>query len=150
MELFRITRSAFQKDLTGEGAFQYGGRWNSQGNRMIYTSSRRSLAMLEVLVHWQRPTPPPDYVVVVLFIPDAMVSKNVLYTVPDWRQEQQWSKQEGDNWLKEKTSLLLRVPSVVVPSEANFLVNPLHPDAGSMKIVDVEPFSFDKRLFVFN
>ncbi len=150
MELFRITRSEFKDDLTGEGAFKYGGRWNSPGSRMVYTSSRRSLAMLEILVHWHRPIPPPDYVVVVLFIPDALVGKNLLYTIPDWRQEQQWSRQEGDSWLRDRTSLLLRVPSVVVPAESNFLLNPLHPDANSVKVVDVEPFSFDKRLFVFN
>lgn len=150
MELFRITRSEFQDDLTGEGAYKYGGRWNSPGNRMLYTSSRRSLAMLEILVHWQRPVPPPDYVVVVLFVPDVLVGSNLLYTVPDWRQEQQWSKQEGDNWLSDKSSLLLRVPSVVVPAESNFLLNPLHPDASSVKVIDVEPFGFDKRLFVFN
>ncbi|WP_149243844.1 RES family NAD+ phosphorylase [Dyadobacter sp. 32] len=150
MELFRITRSEFKDDLTGEGAFKYGGRWNSPGSRMLYTSSRRSLAMLEILVHWHRPIPPPDYVVVVLFIPDALVGKNLLYTIPDWRQEQQWSRQEGDSWLRDRTSLLLRVPSVVVPAESNFLLNPLHPDANSVKVVDVEPFSLDKRLFVFN
>lgn len=150
MELFRITRSEFKDDLTGEGAFKYGGRWNSPGSRMVYTSSRRSLAMLEILVHWHRPIPPPDYVVVVLFIPDALVGKNLLYTIPDWRQEQQWSRQEGDSWLRDRASLLLRVPSVVVPAESNFLLNPLHPDANSVKVVDVEPFSFDKRLFVFN
>lgn len=150
MELFRITRSEFKDDLTGEGAFKYGGRWNSPGSRMVYTSSRRSLAMLEILVHWHRPIPPPDYVVVVLFIPDALVGKNLLYTIPDWRQEQHWSRQEGDSWLRDRTSLLLRVPSVVVPAESNFLLNPLHPDANSVKVVDVEPFSFDKRLFVFN
>jgi RES domain-containing protein len=150
MELFRITRSEFQNDLSGEGAYQYGGRWNSPRNRMLYTSSRRSLAMLEILVHWQRPTPPPDYVVVVLFIPDALVVESMPQLIPDWRQDQQWSKDMGDHWLLEKNSLLLRVPSVVVPAESNYLVNPLHKDAAAIRIIDVEPFSFDKRLFVFS
>jgi RES domain-containing protein len=150
MELFRITRSEFQDDLSGEGAYQYGGRWNSPRNRMLYTSSRRSLAMLEILVHWQRPTPPPDYVVVVLFIPDALVVDSRPQVIPDWRQDQQWSKDVGDQWLREAKSLLLRVPSVVVPAESNYLVNPLHPDAAAVRIIDVEPFSFDKRLFVFS
>jgi RES domain-containing protein len=150
MELFRITRSEFRHDLSGEGAYQYGGRWNSPRNRMLYTSSRRSLAMLEILVHWQRPTPPPDYVVVVLFIPDALVSDSIPNIITDWRHNQQWSKEVGDQWLKEKESLLLKVPSVVVPAESNYLINPLHQDASFIKIVDVEPFSFDKRLFVFS
>lgn len=149
MELFRISRSAYQNDLTGEGAFQHGGRWNSPGKRMIYTSSRRSLAMLEILVHWQQPAPPPDYVVVVLFIPDHLVSKNLVYKMPDWQQDQQWSREIGDDWIKTQASLLLRVPSVVVSAESNYLINPMHKDADAVKVIDIEPFGFDKRLFVF-
>jgi RES domain-containing protein len=149
MELFRITRSEFQTDLSGEGAFRYGGRWNTPGNRMIYTSSRRSLAMLEILVHWQQPIPPPNFVVVVFFVPDSLIGNNLLYPIQDWREDHQWSRHEGDEWLTSRRSLMMRVPSVVVPAESNYLINPLHPDAHQVKIIDVEPFTFDTRLFVF-
>lgn len=150
MELFRITRTEYQQDLSGEGAYQYGGRWNSPRNRMLYASSRRSLAMLEILVHWQQPDPPPNYVVVVLFVPDDLVSQNVIHLPYDWRMDQQWSKNAGDQWLQENHTLLLRVPSVVVPTEYNYLINPLHVDAEAIKIINIEPFGFDKRLFVFS
>ena len=105
--------------------------------------------MLEILVHWKQPSPPPDYVVVVMFVPDSLVSKNVLDVGPDWRLDQQWCKEAGDAWLAERKNLLLRVPSVIAPSEANYLINPLHTDAGALKISDVEPFNFDKRIFWF-
>jgi len=147
MELFRITRSEYQNDLSGIGAYRFGGRWNSAGNSMLYTSSRRSLAMLEILVHWQRPTPPPDYVVVVLFVPDTLASTHIPYTSHDWQMEQQWSKDTGDSWLNEKKTLLMRVPSVIVPSEWNYLINADHPDAKSIKVIHIEPFQFDNRLF---
>ena len=147
MELFRITRAEYQNDLSGIGAYRFGGRWNSAGNSMLYASSRRSLAMLEILVHWQRPIPPPDYVVVVLFVPDTLASTHVPYITHDWQVEQQWSKDTGDSWLNEKKTLLMRVPSVVVPSEWNYLINSNHPDAESVKVIHIEPFQFDNRLF---
>ncbi|TLV03055.1 RES family NAD+ phosphorylase [Dyadobacter luticola] len=150
MELFRITRTEFQNDLTGIGAFYHGGRWNSPGNHMLYTSSHRSLAMLEVLVHWSRTVPPPDYVVVVLYVPDPMVNTQAPYMIQDWQEEPHWTKETGDTWLREKRTLLCRVPSVVVKSEFNYLINPMHVNASAIKIVDVEPFEFDKRLYVFS
>ncbi|NIJ54044.1 RES family NAD+ phosphorylase [Dyadobacter arcticus] len=143
-------RSEFQEDLSGIGAFYHGGRWNSPRNYMLYTSSHRSLAMLEVLVHWNKTTPPPNYVIVVLFVPDAMVSTQAPYAVENWQEDQQWTKDTGDEWLSEGRTLLFRVPSVVIKSEHNFLINPLHANASSIKIVDVEPFSFDKRLFILS
>ncbi|KAA0993160.1 RES family NAD+ phosphorylase [Dyadobacter aurulentus] len=147
MELFRISRVAYQDDLTGIGAFRHGGRWNSPGHHMLYTASHRSLAMLEVLVHLNKSIPPPDYVIVVLYIPDAMATVNVPYMVPDWEFEQHWSRDTGDQWITKKTSLLCRVPSIVVQSEYNFLINPAHENAGAIKVVDKEPFEFDTRLF---
>jgi RES domain-containing protein len=114
---------------------------------MLYASSRRSLAMLEILVHWQRPVPPPDYVVVVLYVPDSMARPFVPYMTDEWQDDQQWTRETGDTWLSEAKTLLMRVPSVVVPSEYNFLINPGHPDAESLKVISIEPFNFDSRLF---
>ena len=114
---------------------------------MLYTCSHRSLAMLEILVHWQRPTPPPDFVVVVIFVPDSLARANNLYLIKDWQQDQHWSQETGDLWLKEKKTLLMKVPSVLVPNEPNYLINPLHPDAEAIKVINIEPFEFDNRLF---
>lgn len=147
MELFRITRSEYQNDLSGMGAYYHGGRWNSPRNAMVYACSRRSLAMLEIMVHWQRPTPPPDYVVVVLHVPDSMKFATGIYVVPDWQLEPQWSRETGDQWLQDKRSLMLRVPSVIVRNESNYLINPNHPEAEAVKIINIEPFEFDSRLF---
>ena len=147
MELFRITRSEYQNDLSGIGAYYHGGRWNTPQNAMLYTSSRRSLAMLEIIVHWQQPIPPKEYVVVVLFVPDNVAITHVSNPPATWYEDQQWSKEVGDLWLQRNDSLLMSVPSAVVPDEKNFLVNPAHPDASEIKIVHLEPFQFDKRLF---
>lgn len=148
MELFRITKSEYQNDLSGMGAFHYGGRWNSPGNAMVYTGSRRSLCMLEILVHLHKPIPPPDYVISVIFIPDALAKSDLIYRVQDWQEDMRWSRECGDTWLSKKETLLLGVPSAIVPSEYNYLINPLHPAAESAKVIHVEPFQFDTRLFV--
>jgi RES domain-containing protein len=114
---------------------------------MLYTSSHRSLAMLEVLVHWHKTVTPPNYVIVCLELPDSVASITEPTLIPDWPQDQQWSKDTGDAWLKAGNSLLLKVPSVVVKAEQNYLVNPMHPDVLSLKITDIEPLNFDTRLF---
>jgi RES domain-containing protein len=103
--------------------------------------------MLEILVHWQRPTPPPDYVVVVLYVPDSMKFAQGVDVIPDWQLEPQWTRETGDKWLQQKHSLLLRVPSVVVRNESNYLINPNHPEAEAVKVINIEPFEFDSRLF---
>ncbi|OJV14432.1 MAG: hypothetical protein BGO21_17050 [Dyadobacter sp. 50-39] len=147
MELFRITRSEYQDDLSGIGAFYNGGRWNTPRNAMLYTSSHRSLAMLEVLVHFHKTVTPPNYVIISLEIPDELATISEPQLITDWEEDQQWSKDTGDKWLKPGNSLLLKVPSVVVKAEKNYLVNPMHPDVVSLRITDIEPLNFDKRLF---
>jgi RES domain-containing protein len=103
--------------------------------------------MLEVLVHWHKTVTPPNYVIVSLEIPDSLVTVTAPYLLPEWPEDQQSTKDIGDNWLKTGNSLLLRVPSVVVKAEQNYLVNPMHADAVSIQITDIEPLNFDKRLF---
>ncbi|WP_439555104.1 RES family NAD+ phosphorylase [Dyadobacter sp.] len=147
MELFRISRVEYQDDLTGIGAFRHGGRWNSPGHHMLYTATHRSLAMLEVLVHLNKSVPPPEYVIVVLYVPDAMATPTVPYMRPDWQGEEYWTKDTGDQWVEDKKTLLCRVPSIVVKSEYNFLINPAHEHASAIKVVGKEPFEFDLRLF---
>lgn len=106
--------------------------------------------MLEILVHWHKTVTPPNYVIVSLEIPDDVASVTAPSLVPDWFEDQQWSKETGDSWLRDGNSLLLRVPSVVVKAEQNYLVNPMHPDMLSIRITDIAPLSFDKRLFKKN
>lgn len=114
---------------------------------MLYTSSHRSLAMLEVLVHFHKTVTPPNYVIVSLEIPDDLATISEPQLITDWEEDQQWSKDTGDKWLKPGNSLLLKVPSVVVKAEKNYLVNPMPPDVVSLRITDIEPLNFDKRLF---
>jgi len=150
MRVYRLIRARWvSQALTGEGARRYGSRWNPKGVPMIYTASTLSLAALETLVHFAIDTAPVDYVALTIRVPsDAIerVAPNEL--PPDWNvTPAPASCQElGARWARQSKSLGLAVPSAVVPSETNILLNPLHPDFPEVVLEKQEPFLFDSRL----
>lgn len=132
----------------GEGAWLFGGRWNSRGTRVVYTSATRSLATLENLVHL---TPPVvfKYMVIRVEFDDTLVETISQTALPyDWTEEPPppSTKEIGDHWVKQAVSPVLALPSVIIPGELNYLINPAHPQFKSIVIGKPEPFSFDPRL----
>ena len=148
MIVWRLARLAHAK-LDGEGARLAGGRWNTQGRAAVYTSSRLSLAALELLVHTDVPLVPSDLVAFEIEIPDATAVETVeVATLPkDWRiPGHPDCRSIGDSWLAEERTAVLRVPSAVVPEEWNYIINPAHRAAKSIQIVGRRKFAFDSRL----
>lgn len=136
--------------LSGAGAKQAGGRWNSKGVAMVYTSGTLSLAVLEKLVHVGPDVMPPDQMVIEIELPDGLVTAIARRSLPrGWRRIPATSATQrvGDDWVAAGTSAALAVPSAIVPSELNYLINPLHPDAARVKVVRRRSFAFDPRLF---
>lgn len=137
--------------LDGEGARQSGGRWNSKGVSIVYSSGSLSLATLELFVHVDPLTIPSDLVSIELNIPDDIVVRE-LHDVDlpnDWRTTPHTVATQaiGDAWVSAKKELVLSVPSVVVPAERNLLLNPAHPDIGRVTMSAPQPFSFDPRMW---
>ena len=134
--------------FTGEGASRAGGRWNSRGTAVVYTSSTKSLAALELLVHLN----PPvffRYVVFAIEFADELIHQFPAEALPaGWSVEPPGptTKAIGDQWVRASRSAVLAVPSVIVPGEPNLLLNPAHADFKSIAIGKPEPFSFDPRL----
>jgi RES domain-containing protein len=132
--------------FSGEGAAKAGGRWNSRGIPLVYTSSTKALAALENLVHLN----PPiifKYVAIQIEFADAYIEK--LSALPlDWRAEPPPSstKHLGDAWVRAVTSAILAVPSVIIPTELNYLLNPAHPHFKKITFGQPEDFTFDPRL----
>jgi RES domain-containing protein len=151
MEVFRLSREAFSKPLSGKGASIKGARWNSIGVELIYTAANRSLAMAEVAVHFSLATLPTDYVIVTIEIPDSIKMQELdLKDLPsDWNDFPHPSSTQifGDRFVEENKLCVLRVPSVVTKGDFNLLINPNHPDFPRIKIKGIEKFPFDKRLF---
>lgn len=124
--------------FSGEGAAKYGGRWNSPGRRVVYLADSRALAALEMLVHLTTPgSRAKPYLIFEVRIPAASIL-DAAKAGP--------SVEIGDAWLKSGRSLALRVPSVLVPGECNFALDPGHPGMDGLRIGPPVEFRFDARL----
>lgn len=152
MIIYRLTNGDHIKDLSGTGAKLYGGRWNSIGLHAIYTTENISLAILEILVHLKKYNCPADYHLLTISIPDSIkpLTISTEKLKKNWKDDPTYSQFMGDEFLKTKQSLILKVPSVIVEQENNFLLNPAHADATKIKIVSSRLFEFDKRLYLTN
>jgi RES domain-containing protein len=146
MRSFRLTsRKHAATAFDGEGARLYGGRWNSEGTPMVYTAETLALATCEWRVHLDAWPPPPMVMIPVEFDP-ALVwePKNLPLTwntVPPSLE----SAHFGDAWVADKRSVILRVPSAVVPGESNYLINPRHPDFAQLRIGTPSEYLPDPR-----
>jgi RES domain-containing protein len=119
--------------FSGEGAAKSGGRWNSRGVVMVYTSGSKALAALENLVHLN-PLVSFKYVAIHIEFDNALIEK-VSALPADWRVEPPppFTKQIGDAWVRAGRSAILPVPSVIIPSEFNYLLNAAHPKINQLK-----------------
>lgn len=147
MILYRITTKPYINDLSGTGAMLYGGRWNAKGQRMLYTSESLSLAMLEIMANLSSKLLTRGFYCVELDWP-IEAGIETLSTLPD-----QWNSfpyslstiELGNQFLKTGGACL-KVPSAIISSESNYLLNPLHDDFHHLKVVDSRPIIFDHRL----
>lgn len=136
---------------SGEGARLAGGRWNSPGLGVIYASQHLSLAVLEILVH--APLPAQRTVArsrTVITVPDALAEEMPLKRLPrDFGPETPYdlTRALGDRWLREQRSAALVVPSAIVPSEKNILLNPAHPAFARCAWEDFAEIRLDPRLW---
>ena len=151
MEVFRIAREKYAATLSGKGAAIRGARWNSVGVEMIYTAANRSLAMAEVAVHLNLSTLQDDYVMIAISAPDdVQVQKLSSADLPtDWNTfpYNPLTRKIGDRFIAECKYCILQVPSVITKGEHNMLLNPYHPQFSKIKIIAIENFPFDKRMF---
>lgn len=148
---WRLVRPGFgrKEAFSGEGARLYGGRWNSPGRALVYSSSSLSLAALETLAHAERRSFERDYLVFKIRVPVALMEELAESALPsDWRSRpvSAGARAVGDSWLSGGGSAVLSVPSVIVPSERNYLLNPNHPDFVALTTYPPERFRFDDRL----
>jgi RES domain-containing protein len=150
VQVFRIAKTRSIRDLSGTGARVHGGRWNRKDIPVVYTSENRSLATLEFLVHVPLSLLPNNLSIACLDIPDDIVVEQIsIADLPkNWRGYPAPPELAdlGSEWAIAMRSLLLRVPSVVVPDEFNILINPKHPDMNRVVISSVERYIFDRRL----
>lgn len=144
MRLWRISNHA---DLSGMGGFRFSARWHSKGRPILYTAEHPAGALTEFLAHIDLQDMPSTFQLITIDIDGAPPAPTVdPASLPaDWTTNHAATRAIGDAWLKSGGSLLLRVPSVLVPDAFNMLINPTHADAGRMRIAKSEKVPLDSR-----
>jgi RES domain-containing protein len=136
--------------LDGIGGLYTSGRWHSQGVPIVYTASSAALAALEVLVHVDPLTAPADLRLLSIDLPgDLCIDALETSSLPqDWAEVPAPPELQaiGTAWLRSAGTAALSVPSAVIRTERNILLNPRHPEAKRILLISDEPFSFDPRL----
>ncbi len=151
MRIWRICRKAFaRRPLEGRGGLLVAGRWHTPRRLVAYASESLALASLEVLVHCDLELLPEDLVAVEVNVPTKVKVHEVkARELPrSWRRYPgpQRLQELGNRWLDQGRTAVLRVPSALVPTESNFLVNPTHPAFRELQVVRRLNFAFDERL----
>ena len=150
MEVYRITTETFSKKIIASGRAN---RWNVDDQFMVYTGSSRSLSSLELIVHRNSISPILNYKVMVISIADdeKLYSRISITDLPkNWRSMNSYPtlQQLGSDWYSSKRSLVLTVPSAVIPNEYNFIINVNHSDfSENVSLLSTEDYFWDERLF---
>jgi len=152
MRFWRLCRRKFaDQAFSGIGAKLYGSRWNEAGLPMVYTAGSLSLAMVETFVHLDEDLIPDDYDAIAADMPAnlALTRLDVAALPPDWRNypPPDTLKQIGSEWLRSGKTPVLAVPSVIVPQEENYLLNPENVSFSRLVIHPAVPFQFDPRMW---
>jgi RES domain-containing protein len=136
--------------MDGEGARINGGRWNPVGTPMVYCAGSLALAALETLVHVGPANAPTDLMAITVELEDSSLEEiHVSALPPNWRDTPAPAElaRRGKEWIDSGRTVVLKVPSAIVPVESNYLLSPDHPDYRAIvKLGPVEPFLFDPRL----
>lgn len=144
-----VKRRHAARAFDGEGARRFGGRWNPPGVAVVYASDSIALAALELLVHLDDVAHVSGFVLCAIELPDALIEPLAARRLPAaWRSAPPPDALQaiGSAWAQARRSVVLRVPSAVVPREHNYLLNPLHPDFRKLTPATPEAFELDPRL----
>jgi len=147
MEVYRITSKKWSTKLIASGN---AARWNSEENKIIYTAESRALACLENLVHSSGEELKKEFAMMLIEIPTTLKIERIeIASLPNnWFEFENLllCRNIGDKWLMKKSTAVLKVPSVIISHEFNYLLNPEHPDFKKIKLNSIEDFRFDPRI----
>ena len=147
MLVFRLARTKWSDDLSGEGARLHGGRWNHTGTPCIYASESRALALLEYTVNVGIDEIPRALSMITLEIPDKKIFVPDISQLPgNWRDSPAPASTRDLGTELLRSQFIIQLPSAVLPQENNFIINPLHKDIQLVKIISKEDFVYDVRI----
>jgi RES domain-containing protein len=145
MIVYRCTLKKWANDITGSGAFLYGGRWNNPGKYLVYTAENNVLAAFEVALRVPLEHISKNYVMVPIEIPDKTdIMEPVL--PGQWHLKMEVTRSIGELFVNERKYLLMKVPSALISDSFNYLINPNHALVKKVTVLNARPILFDKRL----
>jgi RES domain-containing protein len=147
MKVFRISALKYADGLQASGI---AARWNRKGQKVIYTAESRSLACLENVVHSSKMGLMGLFKILIIEIPDSLkmeISEEKALPA-SWKKTDNYRdcQKIGSLWFSSGKTAILKVPSALVPQESNYILNTLHPDFQSIRLVEAEEFYFDSRI----
>lgn len=147
MQVYRIAKRRHAQDISGTGSALFPGRWNVKGTPVLYTGENPEIALLEAIVH----VPPlliPTFDLLTLEIPDSILRWTAGDLPSNWSQYPAPTilSEMGQQWIREGETLALQVPSCIVQTAHNFILNCRHPQYSEVKILDQKKFDLDPRL----
>lgn len=148
MKVYRISKCPYINDLSGTGSTFFSGRWHSKGSRVLYTAQSGALAMLESIAHLTSVVA-LDMCLICLQLPIAPVKEITIAALPyNWNESPSPDalKIYGDELVKTDDYLALKVPSVILPEEYNYILNTRHKDYSKIKILYTRSILIDDRL----
>jgi RES domain-containing protein len=149
MLVYRVGKEKYSRDLNGMGAKLYGGRWNNVGVACIYASQSRALALLEYSANVANNLMPASLCFTTLEIQDDLIEEISIDNLPhNWKSipTSSTSKIFGTEKLTQSSFPILRFPSVIIPSESNYILNVNRLIELNPKIVSVEKYDYDYRI----
>ena len=145
MIVYRCCLARWAKDLSGQGSFLFGGRWNNPGTYLLYTAENNVLAALEVALRIPLEDISKDYVMIPIEIPDDLPFIPPLLE-KNWYMNMELTQNIGDDFIAKGESLLMKVPSALISDSYNYLINPRHDDIRKVKALEPKSILFDQRL----
>ena len=152
MKVYRIAKTLYVNDLSGEGARLHGGRWNRPGVPVLYTSQARSLALLELIVHFAAYNAIKDsFSFLSLEIPDVEIISidNQLLKGNKFDLNNQKLWEISEHYFFRENVLGIKVPSILIPQESNIILNPFHPNFKQIKKISIDSIDLDERFRKF-
>ena len=152
MKVYRIAKTLYVNDLSGEGARLHGGRWNRPGVPVLYTSQARSLALLELIVHFAAYNAIKDsFSFLSLEIPDVEIISidNQLLKGNKFDLNNQKLWEISEYYFFKENVLGIKVPSILIPEESNIILNPFNPNFNQIKKISIDSIDLDERFRKF-
>lgn len=151
MKVYRLSKTQYAQDLEGTGAKLFGGRWNHVDIPCVYTAESRALAILEYSVNSNINFIPRALSLCIFEIDESQIHEVKIKKLPgDWKSiPAPYTTKNFGTKLFQKGKAILKIPSIVIPDEFNYVLNPLV-DEKAFKLIEVKDFVYDLRIKMDN